>query len=78
MNIHSCSYYCDRPACIKAQRDELRDKLTEAVAERDALLEALQDCLWVLERDYGSDSISEPERIKARKAIEAAKRQEGV
>lgn len=25
-DIHSCSYYCDRPACIKAQRDELRDK----------------------------------------------------
>ena len=24
--IHSCSYFCDRPACIKAQRDELRDK----------------------------------------------------
>jgi hypothetical protein len=25
-DIHSCSYYCDRPACIKAQRDELRDR----------------------------------------------------
>ena len=25
--IHSCSYYCTNPACIKAQRDELRDKL---------------------------------------------------
>lgn len=24
-DIHSCSYYCDRPGCIKAQRDELRD-----------------------------------------------------
>lgn len=24
--IHSCSYYCHIPACIKAQRDELRDK----------------------------------------------------
>ena len=22
MSIHSCSYYCDRPECIKAQRDE--------------------------------------------------------
>jgi hypothetical protein len=28
-DIHSCGYYCDRPACIKAQRDELRDKLFE-------------------------------------------------
>lgn len=25
--IHSCGYYCDRPLCIKAQRDELRNKL---------------------------------------------------
>ena len=25
--IHSCSYFCDKPACIKAQRDELRDRL---------------------------------------------------
>ena len=24
-DIHSCSYYCDRPECIKAQRDELRE-----------------------------------------------------
>jgi hypothetical protein len=27
--IHSCSLYCDRPECIKAQRDELRDKLAQ-------------------------------------------------
>jgi hypothetical protein len=24
-DIHSCSYYCDRPECIKRQRDEMRD-----------------------------------------------------
>ncbi len=24
-NIHTCSYYCTRPACIEAQRNELRD-----------------------------------------------------
>ena len=30
MNIHTCSYYCDRPDCIKAQRDELRQKLEQA------------------------------------------------
>jgi hypothetical protein len=28
-DIHSCGYYCDRPACVKAQRDKLRDKLFE-------------------------------------------------
>jgi transposase-like protein len=26
-DIHSCSYYCHHPKCIKAQRDELRDML---------------------------------------------------
>jgi hypothetical protein len=26
-DIHSCGYYCERPACVKAQRNELRDKL---------------------------------------------------
>ena len=28
-DIHSCSYYCERPECIKAQRDELRDRLAQ-------------------------------------------------
>jgi len=23
-HIHTCNYFCDRPSCIKAQRDELR------------------------------------------------------
>lgn len=23
---HTCSYYCERPECIRAQRDELRDR----------------------------------------------------
>ena len=27
MTIHSCSYYCERPECIKRQRDELREDL---------------------------------------------------
>ena len=26
-DIHTCSYYCDRPACIKAQRDAFREQL---------------------------------------------------
>jgi len=25
-DIHSCSYYCTRPACVLAQRNEFRDK----------------------------------------------------
>ena len=31
--IHSCSYFCDQPECIKQQRDELRDKLAHQAAE---------------------------------------------
>jgi hypothetical protein len=27
--IHSCSYYCTRPACVLAQRDELRGRLLQ-------------------------------------------------
>lgn len=26
MSIHSCGYHCDRPRCIKAQRDDLVKK----------------------------------------------------
>ena len=26
-DIHSCGYYCNRPNCIKAQRNELRKKV---------------------------------------------------
>lgn len=33
MSIHTCSYSCERPACIKAQRDELAQKMFELVAE---------------------------------------------
>jgi hypothetical protein len=30
MSIHTCSYYCDRPECIRAQRNELRQKFEQA------------------------------------------------
>jgi hypothetical protein len=52
-DIHTCSYYCDRPACIKAQRDELRDRfqVMQAQAEIDAKAakaqsEALDRMVW--------------------------------
>ena len=32
-DIHSCSYYCDRPECIKAQRDELRERMAQPEQE---------------------------------------------
>jgi hypothetical protein len=40
-DTHSCSLFCDEPACIKSQRDELRESLFErewqtlTVDERD-------------------------------------------
>ena len=36
-DIHSCSYYCDRPACIKAQRDELRESVEKLQGRYDLL-----------------------------------------
>jgi len=37
-DVHSCSYYCDRPKCIKAQRDELRERLAQQAGLRNAFL----------------------------------------
>jgi len=34
---HSCSYYCERPECIKAQRNELRDNADKQAATIAAL-----------------------------------------
>lgn len=44
--LHTCSLYCERPECIKAQRDELREKLAVESAR-------LEWCLSVL---YSKDS----------------------
>jgi hypothetical protein len=38
-DIHSCSYYCTRPPCVLAQRNELRDKL---LAEREACADVVE------------------------------------
>jgi hypothetical protein len=29
--IHTCSYYCHRPECTKAQRDQMRDWILAAL-----------------------------------------------
>jgi hypothetical protein len=31
--IHTCSYSCERPECIRAQRDELAARLTAAMSQ---------------------------------------------
>jgi hypothetical protein len=37
MSLHTCSYYCERPDCIRAQRDELRQKLEQAEKQEPTL-----------------------------------------
>lgn len=83
-DIHTCSYSCERPACIKAQRDELVRKLPKLVAEavaaeREAcakenaeLLQALQN---LHQRCHWADAPEEMDAAKA--AIEKAIRARG-
>jgi hypothetical protein len=47
MNIHSCSYYCHIPACIKAQRDDLRDKLAQRTEPASEDSSVAQQRTWV-------------------------------
>jgi hypothetical protein len=44
-DIHSCSYYCSRPECVRAQRDDLRDKL-ERQQERRAMTDRERFEAW--------------------------------
>lgn len=30
-DVHTCSYYCERPGCVRRQRDELRDRMESAL-----------------------------------------------
>lgn len=66
MKIHSCSYYCQRPACIEVQRDELVAKYVVqrihlAVTERE-------ECALIADRGfkYGKDGAQIAEAIRAR------------
>lgn len=52
MNIHSCSYYCDKPACIKRQRDELRDKLFEEYERKESVEMGALDKIYAEAREY--------------------------
>lgn len=52
MHIHSCSYYCDRPVCIKRQRDELRDKLFEEYEKREKVRMGALDEIYAEAREY--------------------------
>ena len=41
MSIHSCSYYCDRPECIKTQRDEFVKRMETDENGRERLERSL-------------------------------------
>jgi len=45
MSLHTCSYYCERPECIRAQRDELRQKLeqAESLDKQDEIKALIED-----------------------------------
>jgi len=36
-DVHSCSYFCQRDTCIRAQRDELRERVAELEADAERL-----------------------------------------
>ena len=64
MSIHTCSYYCDRPECIRAQRDELRQKLEQA---EDAVLAEREACAALCSAvAAGRDAEAIKEAIRAR------------
>lgn len=46
-DVHTCSYYCDRQACIKAQRDDLRD--------RQAALQSGEPVAWLCDAGDGAN-----------------------
>jgi hypothetical protein len=78
-DIHSCSYYCTRPACIKAQRDELRDRMESATvldADPVAWMSPKKERLEFSRADtvYGSHTIplyTHPTPAVVRQLVEA-------
>lgn len=52
MDLHSCSYYCDKPGCIKSQRNELRDRLEASQRELLGSVE-LHSLLARIHKDEG-------------------------
>lgn len=86
-DIHSCSYYCARPECIKAQRDELRDRLeaqsrittaqVEQIKRLASLLETRVRAVYVLadddeDRESLNDDVAETS-ADLRAALDALK-----
>jgi hypothetical protein len=59
--IHTCSYYCTRPACVLAQRDEMRergfDRLPSDKVVMQMALEALEERYVGALRDNAIDAL---------------------
>lgn len=76
-DIHTCSYHCDRPACIRAQCDELAAKFAglngAALAHRkEVLQDYVADYEFMGETEDGRDAIYQPndrERLLIEDAI---------
>lgn len=60
--LHSCSWHCDRPGCIRAQRDELRERVAELQDNGNRLLAV-------------ADSAVEHQRNMINAAIDAARKE---
>jgi len=61
---HSCSYYCTRPDCIRAQRDELRDIFLSKLTGQFEVLEnnVIQ---WSMDRGIIEHSNARAQLLKA-------------
>lgn len=61
MSDHSCSYHCQHPECIKAQRDYLRDMYaarSNPMREQELLIQALNAIQMLTEayrKEHGLD-----------------------
>ena len=64
MSIHTCSYYCERPGCIRAQRDELRQKLEQA---EDAVAAEREACAKLAEQGLIGHTIAKAIRARGEK-----------
>jgi hypothetical protein len=61
-DIHSCSYYCDRPECIKTQRDELRDKMAQPEQEPVAWMHVMDNTEGLKANGTGIVSITQKKK----------------
>ena len=63
MMEHTCSYYCERPECIRAQRDELRDRLGRELAAAKAEAAAMENN-WMCAEEKASRREAEAEALR--------------